>query len=259
MSVNQEAQRIIGIPPKPGSRLEQYQKVAIYRRMDGRQYETDERPLSRALDQGETVHAEEILFDLPDGRRVTTLVNATPIYSEDGEVVSAVAVIQDMTPLEEMERLRNDFLAMVSHDLRTPLTAIKGSAATVLSTSTPFDPMETRRFFRIIDQQVDLLSELVSNLLDVTKIEAGALVVTPRRTDVKDLVDEAVSAFLRSGARNHIEVDLQADLPAIEADPMRVTQVLNNLLSNASKYAPASSTIEVTASLKEPHVAVSVM
>ena len=85
-----------------------------------------------------------------------------------------------MTPLEELERLRNEFLAMVSHELRTPLTAIKGSASTVLSTSTPFDPVETRSFFRTIDQQADLLSELVSNLLDVTRIEAGALVVTPK-------------------------------------------------------------------------------
>ena len=215
--------------------------------------------MDSGLNQGETVHAEEISLDLPSGRRVTTLISATPIYSEGGEIVSAVAVIQDMTPLEEVQRLRNDFLAMVSHELRTPLTAIKGSTGTVLSTSTPCDPVETRRFFRIIDQQADLLSELVSNILDVTRMEAGALVVVPRRTNVKDLVDEAMSAFLRGGARNHVEVDIQPDLPAIAADPQRVTQVLDNLLSNASKYSPESSVIRVTASLKEPYLAVSVI
>ena len=258
-SVNKEAERILGMSPEPGSTLVRYHEVAIYRRMDGKKYEGHERPLARVLDHGEVVRAEEILFDLPDGRRVTTLVNATPIYSDDGKIVSAIAVIQDMTPLEELERLRNEFLAMVSHELRTPLTAIKGSASTVLSTSTPFDPVETRRFFRTIDQQADLLSELVSNLLDVTRIEAGALVVTPKRTDVEDLVDEAISTFLHSGARNHIEVELQPDLPAIAADPQRVTQVLDNLLSNASKYSPASSTIKVTASLKDPYLAVSVI
>ena len=258
-SVNKEAVRILGMSPEPGSTLVRYHEVAIYRRTDGKKYESRERPLARALDQGEVVRAEEIQFDLPDGRRVTTLVNATPIYSEDGEIVSAVAVIQDMTPLEEMLRLRNDFLAMVSHELRTPLTTIKGSAATVLSTSTPFDPIETRRFFRIIDRQADLMSELVSNLLDVTRIEAGALMVTPKRTDIKDLVEEAISTFLRNGSRNRIEVDLQPELPAIAADPQRVTQVLDNLLSNASKYSPASSVIRVTASLKELHLAVSII
>ena len=125
-SVNQEAERILGMSPEPGSTLVRYHEVAIYRRTDGQQYESRERPLARALDRGEVVRAEEILFDLPDGRRVTTLVNATPIYSDDGEIVSAIAVIQDMTPLEEIERLRNEFLAMVSHELRTPLTTIKG-------------------------------------------------------------------------------------------------------------------------------------
>ncbi len=95
VSVNQEAQRIMGLAPEPGSDLERYQRVAIYRRADGSEYKIDDRPMSRALDRGETVRAEEILFDGPDGKTVTTLINATPIYSESGEIASAVAVIQD--------------------------------------------------------------------------------------------------------------------------------------------------------------------
>ena len=255
-SVNKEAERILGMSPEPGSTLVRYHELTIFRRMDGKKYESHERPLARALDHGEVVRAEEILLNLPDGQTTTILVNATPIYSDDGGIVSAVAVIQDMTPLEEMERLRNDFLAMVSHELRTPLTAIKGSTATVLSTSIPFSPIEIRRFFRTIDEQADLLSELVSNLLDATKIEAGALVVTPRQTDAKALVNEAVSTFMHGGARNYIQVDLPPDLPPVSADPQRVTQVLNNLLSNAAKYSPASSKILVTASLMEPYVTI---
>ena len=71
------------------------------------------------------------MLQAPDGRSVTTLVNATPIYSEEGAVESVVVTIQDMTPLEELERLRAEFLGMVSHELRTPLAAIKGSAVTL--------------------------------------------------------------------------------------------------------------------------------
>ena len=122
---NQEAARILGMSPEPGSTLVRYHEEAICRRADGKKYESHERPLVRALDSGEVVRAEEIMFDLPDGRTVTTLVNATPIYCDDGEIVSAIAVIQDMTPIEEVARLRNEFLAMVSHELRTPLTTIK--------------------------------------------------------------------------------------------------------------------------------------
>ena len=258
-SVNKEAERILGMSPEPGSTLVRYHELAIYRRTDGEQYEDDERPLARALGRGEVVRAEEILLNRPDGRTLTILVNATPIYSDDGSIVTAVAVIQDMTPLEEMERMRNEFLAMVSHELRGPLTTIKGSAATVLSSATPFSPMEIRSFFRTIDQQADLLSELVSNLLDVTEIEAGALVVDPKPTDLSDLVEEAVNTFLRDGSRHQIQVDLPPDLPRISADSQRVTQVLNNLLSNASKYSPASSPIRVTASVQEPYLAISVI
>ncbi len=136
-SVNKEAERILGVSPEPGSTLVRYHEVAIYRLTDGEKYESHERPLARALDRGEVVRAEEILFEVPDGRRVTTLVNATPIYSEDGEIVSAVAVVQDMTPLEDIERLRREFLAMVSHELRTPLTTIKGCTGIVLGSSSP--------------------------------------------------------------------------------------------------------------------------
>ena len=258
-SVNQEAERILGMSPEPGSTLVRYHEVAIYRRTDGKRYEDDERPLARALDRGEVVRAEEILFDLPDGRTVTTLVNATPIYADDGSIVSAVAVIQDMTPLEEMERLRNEFLAMVSHELRTPLTTIKGCTGIVLGSSEPLDISEMLQYFRMIDEQSDNLRGLVNNLLDMTRIEAGALSVTPKPTDMKTLADEAKTAFLRRGARNTVEVDLDPDLPPIAADRRRITQVLDNLLSNASKYSPEFSTIRVTGSRDGLYVGISVI
>ena len=207
---------------------------------------------------GRSCGAEEILFDLPDGRRVTTLVNATPIYSDDGKIVSAVAVIQDMTPLEEIERQRNEFLAMVSHELRTPLTTIKGCTGIVLGSSDPLDMSEILQYFRMIDEQSDHLRGLVNNLLDMTRIEAGALSVTPKPTDVKTLVDEAKTAFLRRGARHDVEVVLDPNLPLIAADGRRMTQVLDNLLSNASKYSPESSSIRVTASRDGFFVAISV-
>ena len=257
-SVNQEAERILGMSPEPGSTLVRYHEVAIYRRTDGRKYESHERPMARALDRGEVVRAEEILFDLPDGRRVTTLVNATPIYSDDGKIVSAVAVIQDMTPLEEIERLRNEFLAMVSHELRTPLTTIKGCTSIVLGSSDPIDISEVLQYFRMIDEQSDHLRGLVNNLLDMTRIEAGALSVTLKPTDVRSLVDEAKAAFLRRGARNTVEVELDPGLPPITADRRRISQVMDNLLSNAAKYSPEFSTIRVTGSREGHHVRLSI-
>ena len=89
----------------------------------------------RVLSSGQTVRAEEMVISRADGLSVTTMVNAKPIYSETGEVVSVVVTIQDMTPLEELQRERTEFLGMVSRGLRTPMTTIKGAAATVLGSS----------------------------------------------------------------------------------------------------------------------------
>ena len=257
-SVNQEAERILGISPEPGSTLVRYHEVAIYRRTDGEKYEGHERPLARALDRGEVVRAEEILFDLPDGRKVNTLVNATPIYADDGEIVSAVAVLQDMTRLEEVERLRREFLAMVSHELRTPLTTIKGCTGVVLGSSSPPTDSEMLHYFRMIDEQSDHLRDLVNNLLDMTQIESGTFSVDLESTDVETIVDEARMMFVRQGQRSPVKVELSPDLPQIKADRKRIVQVLNNLLSNASKYSRETSTIRVSASQDDIYVAFSV-
>ncbi len=102
--VNDEVERIIGMPHTLGSSLDRYHEITLYRRMDGREYAAEERPLARLLNGGEPARAEEILFVRPDGQTVVVLINTTPIYSEDGRVASVVAIIQDLTPIEELER-----------------------------------------------------------------------------------------------------------------------------------------------------------
>ena len=258
LSRNRETIRIVRGLHAPGRSLPELLSVMTFKRPDGREIPLQELPTERALRSGETVRAEEIIIHLPDGQMVTTLCNATPILSEDGEVVSVVATLQDMTPVEELERLRAEFLGMVSHELRTPLTTIKGSAATVLGSSSALDFTEMRYLFRIVDEQADRMRSLISNLLDVTRIEAGMFSVTPEPTDLATLVSEARSVFLGGGARNSVEVDLPPGLPQIRTDRQRMVQVLGNLLSNASKYSPDSSTIRVTAAREDVYVAVSV-
>ena len=256
--LNQESRRIVHGFRAPGRSQADILSTLTFRRPDGREIPLDQMPTQRALKSGETVRAEEIIVQLPDGLAITTVVNAAPIFSDVGEIVSVVATVQDMTPLEDLERLRAEFLGMVSHELRTPLTTIKGSAATLLTASSTLSPAEMGDFFRIIDEQADHMRGLISDLLDVTRIEAGSLSVTPEPTVVAALVDQAREAFLRGGARNSIEVDLPPDLPRIGADRQRIMQVLTNLLSNASKYSPDQSAIRVSASVEDVYVAISV-
>ena len=257
-SINREARRIVSDLCAPDGTAEQLLEVLTFRRADGREVSLVEFPLTQGLRTGETVRAEEIVLQSPDGRSVTTLVNATPIFLEEGEVESVVVTIQDMTPMEELERLRAEFLGMVSHELRTPLSSIKGSAATLTEAASDLDPAEMLQFYRIIGEQADHMRDLIGDLLDVARIETGELSVAPVPADVASLVDEARSRFQSGGGRNNLRIDLSSELPLVMADGRRIVQVLNNLLSNAARHSHEASAIGVSAVREGYHVAVSV-
>ena len=257
-SFNRETMRIVDGLRSPAQSPVDLLNTVTFRRADGREFSLQEFPLAGLLSTGETVHAEEIVLRVPDGRSVTVLLNATPIMGEDGAVESVVVAMQDMAGVQELERLRAEFLAMVSHELRAPLTSIKGSAATVLESTADLDPAVLRQFFRIIGDQADHMNELVSDLLDVAGIETGTLAVSPEPAEVAVLVDRARNAFSSSGGRNSLTIDLEPDLPLVLADRRRVVQVLGNLLSNAARHSPEGSGIRVSAVREGVHVAVSV-
>ena len=242
----------------PGQSAEQLLEVITYRRADGREIALDQLPLAGALSGAETVRAEEIVLTTLDGRSITTLINATPIHAEDGAVASVVVTMQDLAPLEELERQRAEFLGMVSHELRVPLTSIKGSTGALLGSSRQFAPAETREFIRIVDDQADRMIGLIADLLDAGRIDTGTLSVSPEPSEVAALVDRARTTFLSGGARHTVTIDLPPDLPRVMADRQRVEQVLNNLLANAARQAPESSPIRVAAECDGVHVAVSV-
>jgi len=258
VSFNQEARRIASSLQMPGRPLEDLLEVITCRRADGREIALDEFPLAQVLSTGETVRLEEIVLEVPDGRSVKTLINATPIRSQEGVVESVVVTMQDMTPLEELERLRAEFMGMVSHELQTPLTTIRGSAHTLLDDAASLNPAEMRQFHRIISEQADRMRSLIRDLLDVAHIETGTLSVAPEPSDTAALVDEARIMFTSSGRRNRIHIDVAPDLPQVMTDRGRIVQVLSNLLSNAARYSNELSAITVQAVQEQFQVVVSV-
>ena len=255
---NREARRIVDGLRRPDQTTEDLLGLMTVRRADGTEISLTESSLNHVLSVSETVRAEEIVMEVPDGRSITVLINATPIRSGSGEVESVVVTMQDMTPLEEMERLRAEFLGMVSHELRTPLTSIRGSATAVLDARSDLDPAELRQFLRIIVDQVDIMRDLIVDLLDVARIETGTLPVNAEPAEVAALVDRARNTFLSAGGRNRLEIDVATDLPLVMADKRRVVQVIGNLLSNAARNSRESSVIRVAAVRNQMHVEISV-
>ena len=246
--VNEETRRIVGGMQGRGRSLDALLSNLAFRRLDGRELLLDELPLTRALRSGETVLAEEIVILHPERGPVLTLVNARPIRSESGEIESVVCTIQDMTPLEEAERRRVEFLGDVGSGLGALLAAIKGSTATVLGSATPVDPGEMLRFFRLIDEQADRMRGMINELLDMSRVETGALSIAPEAVEMGEIVSQAKLAFESGGAENAIAVRLPSRLPFVYADRGRMTQVLTVLFANASQLSPEDSAIRVTAS-----------
>ena len=258
VSVNEETRRIAGTLRGRGRALETFIDLLTFRRADGREIPFDDLPVTRALRTGKTVRAEEVVIHLEDGRAITTLVNARPIRSEDGEITSVVATLQDITPLEEMERQRAEFLGLLSHEMRTPLAAIKGSIATLLGSPSSLDYEASRQFLRIIDEQTNLMNDIINYLQDVTRIQAGTLPVDVEPLDVREVMEQAAVAFKVGETGNAVEIDVPYGLPRMGADRQRVLQVLHNLFFNVSKLSPEESTIKVTAEHEGLYVTISV-
>ena len=257
-SLNREARRIVGGLSVEGRSLEQLLDVVVCRRADGQEIALSEYSLAQLIPSAEAVRAEEMTLEVPDGRGVTALVNATPIRAEDGTVESMVITLQDLAPLEEQERLRTEFLSLVSHELRAPLSSIKGSTTTVLGAAPHPEMPEMMQFFRIIDEQADHMRGLINELLDAGRIETGTLSISPAPVAVADLVEQARTAFQSARGRQTVRVDLPRDLPRVLADTRRIVQVLTNLFANAARHAPASSPIQVAAERDGAHVAITV-
>ena len=259
VSFNREVARIMDGLREADQSPEQFLETLTVRRADGREVSLREWPLAEALSAGETVRAEEITLSVPDGRSVTVLLNATPIRDAGGQIESFVVTLQDLAPLEEQERLRAEFLGMVSHELRAPLASIRGSATTVLDASAELDPAELRQFLRIIVDQADNMRDLIGDLLDVARIETGALPVDPEPAEPSTLVDRARNTFLSGEGRHSIDINLPPNLPLVMADRRRIVQVLGNLLSNAARNSPGVPVVRVRVEQEGGDVAFSVV
>ena len=212
--------------------------------------------LVEALRQAELVSAvrqvlpggEEITGEVEVGtvRRRSFSVTAAPVRA--AEASSAVLVLHDITELRRLERVRRDFVANVSHEFKTPLTAIQGFAETLLGGA--LDDMANRtRFVEIIREQSQRLTRLTDDLLKLSRIEAGRLDLESHPVSVAALVNGCVeSAHLKAESKSiQITVGLPEDIPCIRGDAVQLGEVLQNLVDNALQYTPPGGQIDVTA------------
>ena len=257
--VNQEVGRMMRHLGLPQEGLGNGFDFLSFRRADGRELSFVDLPMMRVLQSGETVRAEEIICYLPNGRSLTVLANAAPLYSDSGEIVSVVVLAQDMTPREESEQRRAEFLGLVSEELRTPLSTIKGSATALRSIVAPAGATESLRLLRIIDQQADLMRSQVNSLIELTEIETGTLSLINETVETSELIEDSCRAYLRDHEGSHsVELNVPAGLPKVTADRERIGRVIQNFLRQAVRYSNETSPIRVSASILDVYVVISV-
>jgi len=203
------------------------------------------------LQAGEPLEFEETIPS-KDGSPHTYLSVKFPLWDAQGKVYAVCAIATDITTRIEVEQLKADFLSMISHDLRGPLTSIKGLSSLLLMDSVEYDAETTAEYLNSIDEEADRMSELVGNLLDMSRIEASAMPLDPEVCHLADIASEIVRITERSriGGDHKIIVDVPLDLPEIYADYDQIGRVLSNLLSNSIKYSPANSEIVISAHVK---------
>jgi signal transduction histidine kinase len=143
----------------------------------------------------------------------------------------------------ELARMQDEFISTISHELRTPLGFIKGYVTTLMRQDTAWDAETRMEFLQIVDEESDRLRELIDNLLDSSRLETGSLGMTKEPIHVGTLIRDTVSRTKSAYPEMDLRMELADDLPLISLDPTRVAQVLDNLLSNAHKYASASPVV----------------
>ena len=179
----------------------------------------------------------------PDQRR-----QLDALIDQGALAIERVFLVEDVDRAKrsmEADRLRSALLTSISHDLKTPLAAILGAAGTMRQLSGALDDAAKAELLATIIDESERLNRFIANLLDITRLESGAIVPQTTLQDLGELVGSALARTAKILAHHRVDVELAADVPMLELDPVLFEQVLFNLLDNASKYAPANTTIRI--------------
>jgi signal transduction histidine kinase len=224
---------------------------------DGRPYAAEEWPLARSILSGEIVYAEEIEYLRGDKSRGTIQVSSAPIRDQQGNIVAGVVIFTDITEQRAIEQRKDEFISMASHELKTPVTSIKAYTQVLRTRFKNRDDEETVRFLTRMDTQLTKLSTLISDLLDVTKMQTGKLTFREERFMLDALVKETVENVQEMTPTHRLVLESEADVP-VYGDKDRIGQVVINLLTNAIKYSPHADTVVIRVSVQDGNAVVSI-
>jgi len=180
-----------------------------------------------------------------DGLAITLADNYSPQYNEEGEMTQVIANVRDMTRLREAEELKQTLLSVISHELKTPVSIIKGYAGTLAREDADWDKATLAEGLAVIEEEADRLDKLISNLLEASRLQAGGTQLQLSYLDLADLAKQAVDNIQATTENHSFELDFPEKFPPVQGDFERLREVLTNLIGNAIKYSPEGGLIKV--------------
>ena len=220
-------------------------------RLDGTLLPSKEHPMSIMMETGKPVYDHEIAVQAPDRDRMYISINAAPIFDSKGDLTGGIGTFMDVTTRRMITQGKDDFISIASHELKTPVTALKATLQ-LLQRSHEKLPIEARG--RLLEQSIkslDKLSNLITDLLDTSRIEQGHMKLDKKPFTISELFDDCCYNLVQNIEQKII---IQGDITqVVEADNQQVGQVMINFITNAIKYAPKSAEITITAKKLSDH------
>jgi PAS domain S-box-containing protein len=192
------------------------------------------------------------------GSYVPVGITYAPLISPDGNILNLIATVRDISRFREAEEIKSTFISVISHELKTPVALIKGYVATLRREDVDWDRAIVEDSLAVIEEEADRLTNLIENLLDASRLQAGALKINRTDVDISQLVKRICERFKTQSSRHTIQIDFPDHFPIILADEDRLAQVISNLLSNAIKYSPEGGEIRFSGQVKPEQVIVCV-
>lgn len=230
---DEACQRAIGLPCEP-----LFRAISAWD-SSGAPLPYEQQPLFQALKSGKSEEAE-LRFLRKDGQSVYLLVNSAPLRASDGQITSAILVLQEITRIKSLESAREDFFTTMAHELKTPLANIRAHLSALLANDLQWSSATQHTYIQTADEQVERIVGMINHFLDASRVEAGALRLAREPILIPELFEDLqdrLAALITSSQRS-LQIALPDNLPAVPGDYELLISVFTNLLSNAFRYTP---------------------
>lgn len=207
---------------------------------------------------GEEIRGQELEMRRADGRNMWISLSVRPMRDKEGHVVASRSAVVDISEQKKVDQLKDDFIGLVSHELRSPLTVVTGAINAVLTEEERLSPEEIRQLLKDASLEAELLSHLLGNLLELSRIQANSLSLHAETVNVRKVVRSVIQEIKRWYSAHRFVVSLSRQLPPVYADELRLERILFNLLENAAKYSPKEGEIQISARPEDGYLVIGI-